>query len=853
MSKILDAGRIQGNFYGGLPYDASWNFNDGNSPSTLKISVVNAQGQYPNLDQELSYSKSVSIKLGNFTFQGHLVSYEIDRTPQQKLLHLNYVDMSVALEQYYVGLYKRHGGSGSNAKNLIVVGKEYHPCDKNKDSTVSNLETAPVIDPCDPCPYMPTDKYKGSCDPVRTDFQIWEVFYTFNDLISKLPLATELSSGAAKDSNYKAQHTGSLKSVLGAWCSDLGLAYYWDPFSSKLVFVDRSKPLEVPSSLESTPDIIEYKSGASKQNTFARGFIGYFGKQGEIKEYTCTLDPTNSFQTLQPLTIADLYNQDNYPRQGEIAAKEICSVFSRYGKPLRDAYLWYGFYKLNTAKDTENVTYANRPGGSSGGSPDNILNQFGGMKILGVYSQTAQKPENQAAYASLGQFIKIDKNDPTEKTNPTYYFLADVNDEVVSTQFQSEQNIAQNFLGRYWYKPYNTLIPGADNAHTQIQAEAPDGAQVQWYTARKDVSAIPIFGFGHEEGSAVSKLYTKIQNDAQANQNPYTNSAAGASNGKAAVSAFLLMDRASKFSPNESESKYYQSLFDWYEQYVPSPVVGLDNSVLSSLPGYDASFKNLKLFKVREYGDFKADIHSASNPLEPTSMTMKTKTTQNAIGTPVVTSIGQYGLVSNQSAQIRVGSSQKVDMVIYTPPQSIQALFGGDSGSNTSAAGYKVYVQPSATFPKIIPKVQYTYSADAASADVAKLDYNYKEIQEDNINLINGQKCVISDSSIKDYVKGIGQKCSYSQVNPLKTVTMKVPGVVPYTFSVAQAINSIQINITENGSFTTYSFEDKVIQPPSDDYITQQYLLDKSKPQKSVGGNSITAAEITNIKAGMGR
>jgi len=846
-NKILDVGKIEGNFYGGLPYDASWNFNDGNSPSTLKISVVNAEGKYPDLDRELSYTKTVTVKLGQFSFQGYLVSYEIDKTPQQKLLHLNYVDMSVALDQYYVGLYKRHGGTGAPAKNLIIVGKEYHPCDKNKDSTVSTLETKAIIDPCDPCPYMPNDKYKSSCDPVRSDFQIWEVFYTFNDLLAQLPVSSDHSN--AKDTNYKAQHTGSLKSVLGAWCSDLGLAYYWDPFKSKLFFVDRSKPLEVPSDLDSIPNIIEYKSGASKQNTFARGFIGYFGKQGEIKQYTCTLDPTNSFQTLQPLTVADLYNQNNYPREGEIAAKEICSVFSRYGKPLRDAYLWYGFYKLNTAKDTEKVTYANRPGGSSGGSPDNILNQFGGMKILGVYSQTAQKPENQAAHASLAQFIKNDNNDPTEKTNPTYYFLADVNDEVVSTQFQSEQNIAQNFLGRYWYKPYNTLIPGADNAHTQYTAEAPDGAQVQWYIARKDVSAVPIFGFGHEDGSPIGKLYENIQKDAQANENPYKNSAAGSGQGKAAVSAFLLMDRASKFSPNESETKYYQSLFDWYEKYVPSPVVGLDNSVLSSLPGYDANFKNLKLFKVREYSDFKTDLQSASNPLEPASMTMKTQTTQNSLGNPVVTNIGQYGLVSNQSAQIRVGSSQKVDMVIYTPPQSIQALFGGSSSS--SAAGYKVYVQPSATFPKIIPKVQYTYSVNAGSADVAKLDYNYKEIQEDNINLINGQKCVIADSSIKDYVKGISQKSAYFQDKPLKTITIKLPGIVPKIYSVDQALNSIQINITENGSFTTYSFEDKVIQPPSDDYITQQYLLDRSKPQKSVGGNSITAGEITNIKAGM--
>ena len=44
--KILELKEIKGNFYGGLPYSVSWDFNDGESPSKLKISVVNQQGKY---------------------------------------------------------------------------------------------------------------------------------------------------------------------------------------------------------------------------------------------------------------------------------------------------------------------------------------------------------------------------------------------------------------------------------------------------------------------------------------------------------------------------------------------------------------------------------------------------------------------------------------------------------------------------------------------------------------------------------------------------------------------------------------------------------------------------------------
>jgi hypothetical protein len=44
MPKILTVSDIKGNFYGGLPYNVIWDFNDGSSPSTLSVSVVNENG-----------------------------------------------------------------------------------------------------------------------------------------------------------------------------------------------------------------------------------------------------------------------------------------------------------------------------------------------------------------------------------------------------------------------------------------------------------------------------------------------------------------------------------------------------------------------------------------------------------------------------------------------------------------------------------------------------------------------------------------------------------------------------------------------------------------------------------------
>ena len=99
----------------------------------------------------------------------------------------------------------------------------------------------------------------------------------------------------------------------------------------------------------------------------------------------------------------------------------------------------------------------------------------------------------------------------------------------------------------------------------------------------------------------------------------------------------------------------------------------------------------------------------------------------------------------------------------------------------------------------------------------------------------------------------MASKSAYTQSSPLKTASIKVPGIAPNAYGIEQALNSVQISITENGSFTTYNFEDKIIQPPSEEYITRQYLLDKAKPLTSIAqASSFNASDLNMVKIGMG-
>jgi hypothetical protein len=856
-TKILTVNDINGNFYGGLPYNISWDFNDGSSPSTLSVSVVSENGQYPNIDNELTFEDVARVTIGSFVFNGYLVSYDINKSPDQKILNLKYVDKSADLDRWYVGLYKRHGLQSGGAKNLIIVGKEYHPCDKDYDSTVSYQElNQTIIDPCDPCPYTPENKYQSTCDQTLADFQILDVYYTFNELLGKLPLSYDAPSNI--NNRFRAQHTGKLKDVLGAWCSDLGLAYYWDPIVNKLFFVDRKHPLKIPaiSNLEKIGNLIDLQYGGSKQNTFSRGFLGYFAKEGLVKNYPCELSQNQSFQTLNCLTMKDLldpsvYSEENPSGVEFIKLKELEAALSYYGRSVRDAFIWFRYYAILNA-NTAGSYYKIQKDENNQESPDQrnkILGQFGNMKILDVYSAVSnsanfvscKKKLAKEDLKTLQDFDKKNNRDPL--TNPSYYFfVAEVNEELAEKQFSDAEYMAKNFLGKFWHKKFNTPIPGATNSRTQISAESPDG-NAQWYPARQDLNGLDIFNFGHQSGSLVAGLKNDLTSDQQENQDPFTQANGGDKDRKIrASSSFLLLNRDAKWSPSGDDLKYYDSLFKWYEDHLPKAFgnsEGRPNFLFRLFPEARNN-TNIKLFFARELNSFSAKISKSAHPLDTPAQTDKLQSIESTNGDQISKSLGKYGLKSNQCARITLPG-----MEIFTPSQCLSDLDNFNDGDS----GYDIYLEATTNFTKVIPKVQYTITKDINSTNVAQIDYYLKEIREDNLNLIRGnsKNCIIPEEDIKNYVDSIYDNSSYEMTEVQKTASFKVAGLMPVQYTVSDGLSSIQITVSDNGIYTSYSFEDKVVQPPSEDYIMQN-LIDKIRPVGSLNGNMPTTNEINFLK-----
>lgn len=180
------------------------------------------------------------------------------------------------------------------------------------DSSIDYTEVDPIIDACDPCPFLPPNKYDNACKPDIKNLENFATYYTFSDLIKQVKAMISdltITFDATQIYMYRAQHVGPLRSVLDSWAQDLGLLYFWDPIKSELAFKNRS--ILVPHGLTyddlktNKQDVVDVKFKKTLEGTYSRGFIGSLRTPGERKQYSCENETP---EVLKPLTVDDLYN-----------------------------------------------------------------------------------------------------------------------------------------------------------------------------------------------------------------------------------------------------------------------------------------------------------------------------------------------------------------------------------------------------------------------------------------------------------------------------------------------------------------------------------------------------------------
>jgi hypothetical protein len=953
--QIIPVEQVEGEFYGGYPFRVSWSYGGESEPSKLAIEVVNEKGEYS--DPELSLESLVTIAIGGFTFSGYLVGYSLNTTPEQKTLSLEYVDESVRLDRFWVGLKEVH----PTGSNIILVGKQYHPCDVNMDSSVDYVEgESRMIDACDPCPFSPPDKYKEICDPRIASVENFDTFYTFSDLLPKVISETGLPCDFSASAlyMYKAQHIGNLRSVLSSWCSDLGLSFFWDPTQQKLIFKSRTAfPEDAPkySTIKNNPLATELNYSENILGTFSQGFIGRYERQGSFQKYPCQKD---TWKMLRPITLGDLFLREPSPPgskySGDISPRSVAVALSYYSSALRDTFLWFIHYGIATALDAElyagddgtqgnddddaggndddggeeattddssetgatraTVRASNSGGGGSGdvkgntyqaemravdpasfefstdgskcgtvhgfrsqGTASNspsLLTHYGNMTIKEVYHIGSDDGRKKA------NFYKCRNNMPKElqsiymgkdgsfKDPKFYFFVAECSEEGYDEAVTSDRNLASSFLGKYYFNKFRTIITGASEDETEcsIQGPSEDGGG-GWHKAKEGIQNIDIFKFGHEENSMVASLKNSLAKDIEENikteDTRLTSSGLEKSPKDYVANSFILLARSGpKWSPErENADKWYGSLYAWCQQQIPHKYANGDGrpDILYIMYPEAKWNEDIKLFMVKEKEGLTLDVELVTHATEVKGGS-KVRVEEDEFGNQFRINEGPWGLMSTDCYKINFDGA----MEIFVPPGSFgeelntykdecvtcpsYSLLSDELytpvANSYDGAGYRVFVQCSSEFPRMISKFKHNTIINALDAHkVKRVDYVDYQLSEDNIAIF-GDSCTPNRGMVTDYLLDLGSTSEYSYSDKQYNISFKLAGTAPETYSVEGGLSAMNIEVSENGCVTSYTLSTKIIEPPSLSYTEQNLRFQ----QKAAFGGKMGLMTSTRVR-----
>lgn len=949
--KIIDVKQVKGNFYGGLPYRVSWSFGGESEPSKLTVDVVNEKGQYQKAN--LSFLNTETVTIGKFKFEGFLVSYSLNTTPEQKTLTLEYVDKSVLLDKFWVGLHKQHGDKNSPWPNTIILGKQYHPCDVNMDSMVDYTEkNVKLIDPCDPCPYSPVDKYDEACDPRNELVENYETYYTFSELINRVKRVVPDLSIDFDASNlymYKAQHIGDLRSVLSSWCSDLGLSFFWDPVSNKFIFKPRNSFSQTPIKYEdiiALPEALEVNYSENILDTYSQGFIGTYERPGGLEEYQCQ---ESTWKMLRPLTLDDFFLKSNKPLASKyneiLSPRNVAVALSYYSPTLRDAFLWFSHYGIQTAQDAEkylssssssvtppstptpstpstpsppsttripsqgkssnststtkgntfvasintipanNFSYNTR-GNDNCGSINNlnsssnsvgdpsVLTFFGNMIIKKVYAQNSDDPESGGVFQQLKGLMTTELKEFYDQftigQNPGYYFfIAEVSEDGYDEAVNVDRNLATQVLGKYYFNKFRTIVTGASDDESECEIGTPDeDASGQWYKAKQGTENMEIFKYGHDENSLIDTLKKSIKTDIDENKNVDQKRLGKQGLNKDpedyVANSFVLVNRnGPKWSPEkEYADKWFGKFYAWWGDQIFRKFIdsnGRPDVLFQLFP--EASFnENIKLFIVKEVPQgFNVSVDLVRHPLEQTGGS-KIRLEEDQFGQQFSINEGPWGLLSTNCYQIRLDGDA---MPIFPPPGSfIQELNSyqdecetvpsysllndelySPASTSYSGPGYRTFISCSSEFPKLKNKFHHVFALEPLNIrNVRKVTYVNYQLSEDNVAIF-GDSCIPDKNKLDSYLRDLGSTSQYSYSDKFFQINFKLADVIPKIWTLEQGLSSISVEVTENGTFTSYGFSTKVIQPPSLTFMEQNFRNQK----RAAFGNKIGL--LSSVKA----
>ena len=332
IEKIRIGNYPDGKFANGYIYSAQISQGYSENSNKLTIDIVYQQGTNIVLPEK-NLTTSYRVQFGDLIFpQMYFISHSKSVAVNEETITCSFVDSSILLDKYFVGLTNRHY-KVNESNQAFNVGVYCANCDSsitiNNGSVNRSVANSPNL-------LINNLLVVGDEEFIDQACDIPDVKYNFSSLLATMAKIPNFSFKNFVDINpaYKTSYTGTLREVLSNWCSDFGFSFYWDFLSNSLICIDLRDPIDlapVSSYIDSNFDqnntsrnlpISSFSEEESLEGTYQQDYIDYVLKPARAKQ--------NSIKDFFPILYAPVQINTPFSRVEQVLAKYNSQAFDLY-------------------------------------------------------------------------------------------------------------------------------------------------------------------------------------------------------------------------------------------------------------------------------------------------------------------------------------------------------------------------------------------------------------------------------------------------------------------------------------------------------------------------------------------
>lgn len=774
--------------FGGYVYNVQYNPTFSDSPSSMTIHFISEDGTYNK--PVLSVKQPYSIRLGTgINLNMYAVESNLEKSAGGRTLQVKFVDGSIILDKKYVGLYKRHGLTGSSGC-MIIVGQEFHPCDANMDGVIDITDQEYVSDPCNLSGTYSGITVTGENGEEITTFpprpptinldycsglsktRILEVGYNFNQLISGIKAAGIKVANIPKTNDwFFNQYTGPLRSTLRDWCADYGLQFFWE--NDELNFIDMKQEIKINPVLDESR-LVSYSEKESLEGTVSRGVISYYSQDGDDGMSDCR---SIGSMSLNPVGLRDLGQPQKEMYGSEMTNEDFAALcmLGKFNTNLRDSFILYDQSKLNLSSDN---------------AFNNINDKKAYLKAVGINSIKKVIKKTDPLYNKvLTEMTKtVSKQIITDMTSGGAIVIAEYDPHFHNSIKEKETKFANEFMGKF-YVGYGRPRLCNINQPNPIVTEG----RVEFYEADNKIESLPYHKFLSSSGkqALLGDRYNKSGQNNVLNAN------------------LTILERSTNWMPNEGQHG------DWMEYSYEAASRYNMHKLGSDGQGLAPSLQNI----VDKYSDptIKSDANQALGDLQKpyvtafaipyATMNMEYSELKNNDNEPDITNynvdnvVTTYGLKDKRSFAIQ--EKGQWGIYIASPAQMME-----------KTDGYKMLYNNNAALPIRKEKIQTILQTDIdkCNENTMAFDITYKTVDINDIKLLGGNVCQTTEDTLKEIHEKVNKNMSFSVTTPRIEKTYEVVGVNFPSNTIASIKNGLvglTISLRDNGAFSSYTFSNR--------------------------------------------